>query len=553
MQYIPSKKQIPSWMRMNDNSSRHWMTSYDVDMEVTSAQDIESCRRDYVQGKCNAIADANPELKLRNYLCKYLTDQGNGGRAPYCTMSGDSTSVYPEYMPCVNSDGTTDLSKPECKLACSENKNQLGCSTKFTSEQINLSKMTPDQRAKYIADAAAKATADAAAKATADAAAKAAADKAAADKAAADEAAADAAAKAAAAKATADAAAKAAADKAAADKAAADEAAADAAAKAAADKAAADEAAADAAVKAEQADAARTKCIELDFWTGEDPGCEINARREPELKLRERMCQHMTNEGGANSNEWCGMYDKNEMIFPEFADCLTPEGKMNTKCKLMCNGRPSQKGCEWYAEAKKIEDIKFAKEQCGSIDENGLVSSVWNEKCSDIAFTNPELKIRQRMCTNIDLNTMNGLQDSGCNMTNVVFDRWNHKEVYPEYARCYNTSDDSPECRLACTKYPNQKGCDKLNEKLKAEAAVKAEADAKPENFCRTDYFELINGQYKPEKCNAFADANPTLKLRSTNCKRLTDQRNGGRGPYCLMSQDGILYPEYIPSCDIKQ
>ena len=528
MQYIPSKKQIPSWMRMNDNSSRHWMTSYYVDMEVTSAQDIESCRRDYVQGKCNAIADANPELKLRNYLCKYLTDQGNGGRAPYCTMSGDSTSVYPEYMPCVNSDGTTDLSKPECKLACSENKNQLGCSTKFTAAQIDVAHNSPEAKA---AAAAAVAKAEADAKAAIEAAAKA------------EEA------RLAAIEAEADAKAKAEAEAEADEKAEAARLAEETRqyestktkcvslnfwtpedpgcentsrkepglklrqricqhmtdlpptenkfqticntdkygttrcqqiqtqsavdkpkvrnewcgmydkngtvfpelsqcltpdgqkntecklmcsgrpsqvgcewyadmVKAEAEKAAADSKAVE---EAKQADAARTACIGLNFWTGEDPGCEINARREPELKLRERMCQHMTNEGGANSNEWCGMYDKNEMIFPEFADCLTPEGKMNTKCKLMCNGRPSQKGCEWYADfaakeaadkaeadakAKKAEDIKFAKEQCGSIDKNGIISSVWNEECSAMAFTNPELKIRQRMCTNININTI---------------------------------------------------------------------------------------------------------------------------------------------------
>ena len=99
MQYIPSKKKTPSWMKMNDTARRHWMTS-DVDMELTPADQVTAqfCRTDYFEyingqykpDKCDNFADSHPDLQLRSANCQRLTNQGNGGRAPYCSMSKDN-------------------------------------------------------------------------------------------------------------------------------------------------------------------------------------------------------------------------------------------------------------------------------------------------------------------------------------------------------------------------------------------------------------------------------------------------------------------------------
>ena len=247
--------------------------------------------------------------------------------------------------------------------------------------------------------------------------------------------------------------------------------------------------------------------------------------------------------------------------------CVKSDGTIDLnrpECKIACAENANQPGCSTkftpeqtklalgYQQIYPLQTIeesksrayqsrtKVIREKCGTIDNNG--NMFWDQRCWDMAFTFPELKIRQKMCANQTQNS--GDPKYVCSMKNNVFDQ-NSQQIFPEYARCFK-SDGSvngaiPECKMACAKYPNQSGCEKITAEIKADAL-------KPENFCRTDYFEYINGQYKPDKCNAFADANPKLKLRSANCKRLTDQNNGGRGPYCVMSNNGIIYPEYI-SC----
>jgi hypothetical protein len=227
---------------------------------------------------------------------------------------------------------------------------------------------------------------------------------------------------------------------------------------------------------------ARTDCIGLNFWNEIDHGCENTARREPELKLRERMCKFKVDEDRGYADEWCGMYDGNGTVFPEFADCLTPEGKMNTKCKLMCSGRPSQPGCEWYAEiadkeaAEKAARLAMAKAAAEAVEvRNKCIGmqmyQLADPGCENTARKNPELKLRERVCKFVsrDVETANdwcGMYDS-------------NDVVFPEFVKCLTSiGQKNPECRLMCTGRPSQKGCEWYVEEVAADEAAKAKAVA---------------------------------------------------------------------------
>ena len=125
---------IPQWAR------KYYTSGNNVDMETTATP--ESCKTQYADPNdawstknCEVIADANPALKLRSTFCKMLTDEGNGGRKPYCSIWQDQKGLvtFPEYGPdylhCIKEDGYIDTTIPECALACQENPKQLGCTT----------------------------------------------------------------------------------------------------------------------------------------------------------------------------------------------------------------------------------------------------------------------------------------------------------------------------------------------------------------------------------------------------------------------------------------
>jgi hypothetical protein len=140
-------RDIPHWAR------KYYASGNDVDMEFTATP--ESCQTQYADPndawstkKCEVVADANPALKLRSAFCKVLTDEGNGGRVPYCSIWQDQKGhvTFPEYGPdylhCIKpDDGYIDTTIPECALACQENPKQLGCTTSTLPPPIDKVKV----------------------------------------------------------------------------------------------------------------------------------------------------------------------------------------------------------------------------------------------------------------------------------------------------------------------------------------------------------------------------------------------------------------------------
>ena len=47
--YTPTKKSLPSWMMMNEQTSQHWMNSLGVDMEITG-KDLNFSQADIDDG-----------------------------------------------------------------------------------------------------------------------------------------------------------------------------------------------------------------------------------------------------------------------------------------------------------------------------------------------------------------------------------------------------------------------------------------------------------------------------------------------------------------------
>jgi len=150
--YKPSKNVLPSWMMMN-NTSKHWMTSDDVDMEFSKDQIDDginpdekwilenSCETGGWIGEddqykvCNYAAYVHPELNLRHVACnKEAKTAANRGVYPrdylgskyrMCHMySQQNKTVYPEYAKCLKPGGMNNL---DCQKACYTYPDQPGC------------------------------------------------------------------------------------------------------------------------------------------------------------------------------------------------------------------------------------------------------------------------------------------------------------------------------------------------------------------------------------------------------------------------------------------
>jgi hypothetical protein len=170
--YTPTKKQLPSWMMMND--TKHWMTSSDVDMEYSKGQIDDGVNPDelYVlttscgggggwftgddteYSVCNYAANTYPELNLRHAACtKEARTAAISGRYPrdslgpkhrMCNMySQQNKTVYPEYAKCLQPGGMDAL---DCQKACYTYPNQPGCE----AIKAIVDKMTPVQRQKKL-------------------------------------------------------------------------------------------------------------------------------------------------------------------------------------------------------------------------------------------------------------------------------------------------------------------------------------------------------------------------------------------------------------------
>jgi hypothetical protein len=152
--YTPSKKQLPSWMMMNE--TKHWMTSNDTDLElnlVDTSDGIEfseemkltsSCRSnfDWVDPRgsaCDRVSFMKPELKLRHLACDeearvaggvngYVPSTRRGPHERLCRMtSSRSEKVYPEYAKCFKPGGMDGPNALDCRKACYTFPEQPGC------------------------------------------------------------------------------------------------------------------------------------------------------------------------------------------------------------------------------------------------------------------------------------------------------------------------------------------------------------------------------------------------------------------------------------------
>lgn len=173
--YKPIKKQLPSWMMMNDTTSNHWMTSSDVDMELAIGQLTDgisegdaailtsSCKNedswiratDREYSACNQASFMYPDLKLRHIACDNEAVDATRGRYPrphrgpkvrMCNFSSQQNkTVYPEYAKCLKPDGMNNL---DCQKACYTYPDQPGCE----AIKAIVDGMTPAQRQQKIKD-----------------------------------------------------------------------------------------------------------------------------------------------------------------------------------------------------------------------------------------------------------------------------------------------------------------------------------------------------------------------------------------------------------------
>ena len=174
--YTPSKKQLPSWMMMND--TKHWMTSDDADMEYTIDQLQDGINPDekwVLENSCEQpagwySADGNrykwcdsaammyPDLKLRHIACneeaKTVITMGTyprvsgGPKLRMCNFVNQKNKVYPEYAKCLQPGGMNAL---DCQKACYTYPDQPGCE----SIKAIVDGMTAAERRQKIKDIAA--------------------------------------------------------------------------------------------------------------------------------------------------------------------------------------------------------------------------------------------------------------------------------------------------------------------------------------------------------------------------------------------------------------
>ncbi len=287
--YTPSKKQLPSWMMMNDVTSQHWMTSGDIDMEVSKKigwldftnPNLTRQEREYLDDtrmncysyaswrpevestyKCNETAMTKPEIKVKHATCEraaYASGRFGGAnkRLPHaCDMySAIDGKIFPEYKHCLTKDGLKN--NYDCQLACYMYPTQKGCES--------VANMTDAQRDKAIEDKK-------------------------------------------------------------------------------------DAIFSEDACKAGQLKYYRG--ILPDTYEGKlyqrDSGCMQNALIHPELKVRQRKCKETPDT--RNCNMYYTNKNGTKTLYPEYANCMNPGADARPECQAACFGNPGQKGCEFVKQ-----------------------------------------------------------------------------------------------------------------------------------------------------------------------------------------------------------
>jgi hypothetical protein len=145
---VYNKKQLPSWMMMNDQTSKHWMTSGDVDMEMSEREiqtAIKECPRKpqkwdgpllnpdlpriaTMPKPCNDLAMKKPELRLKHQACEINGFNLAGMKVSGCDMYNYlppdvvtpsrkpvPKTILPEYAHCLQPGG---MKYTDCQMAC---------------------------------------------------------------------------------------------------------------------------------------------------------------------------------------------------------------------------------------------------------------------------------------------------------------------------------------------------------------------------------------------------------------------------------------------------
>lgn len=172
--YTPSKKQLPSWMMMNDNTGKHWLTSNDTDMELEFSRVVDGIddedrnlidcgnRWNWVRSvnttysACHEASKLYPEEKFRHKACdaealtvvkfnRYPFERQGPNYRMCRFVSQQTQEVYPEYDHCFKSGGMDNL---DCQKVCYTYPGQPGCE----AIKAIVDKMTPAQRQQKIKD-----------------------------------------------------------------------------------------------------------------------------------------------------------------------------------------------------------------------------------------------------------------------------------------------------------------------------------------------------------------------------------------------------------------
>ena len=195
-----------------------------------------------------------------------------------------------------------------------------------------------------------------------------------------------------------------------------------------------------------------------------DTRCSDVAFSKPELKIRQKMCSLARGRNSPGVNHICIMINEDfkgsnyKNVFPEYNDCFKKfkDGHAISPCKEACENYQYQIGCG------TPEKVRYALKNCfkaNDIDDTGAIDSI----CSDTAFTNPELKIKQKECSALKPGyggRYHSLVRYYCNMHNI-YSEGRLYEMFPEYAGCFNPNGNSSvsPCKEVCEKYQCQQGC----------------------------------------------------------------------------------------------
>jgi hypothetical protein len=282
--YTPSKKQLPSWMMMNDVTSKHWMTSADIDMEVSKKigwldftnpnvtveerGELDRTRTKCTPqsnwnpsnesiNKCNETAMTKSEIKVKHAACEFAADStsrfapNKKNRLPHaCDMySAFDGKIFPEYKHCLTKDGLKN--NYDCQLACYMYPTQKGCES--------VANMTETQRNKEIEDKK-------------------------------------------------------------------------------------DAMLSEDACKAGQLEYSRGNNVSKGDLYLRDFDCMQNALIHPELKARQRKCKETPN--ARNCRMYYTNKNGTKTLYPEYANCVKPGADARSECQFACFVDPTQKGCE---------------------------------------------------------------------------------------------------------------------------------------------------------------------------------------------------------------